>query len=331
MKYYKRHRIPRGFVFLNDKSTKVLQDKTRATQDYLVAADYIRVMPPALDYPETFELYDKAGFFSTVDQNGDRLALRSDVTVQVIKSFAHQLEVEAASNEVHRFYYTVPVFRNLKREYPPLREVIQSGAEIIGEKSELAIIELIELASEVFQGALGKDLHVVVSDVRINKALRKLITNKNQQIDFEQYVLFKNAPELAKLLESCGWTKEASLKLSREFLFPNPKGDLVKEIVSLIQGHHDKVKIQELSNTFLSCAKSLQMIVEKCAIPSKNIHWEPMLTRKTQYYSSFIFEGYIPDVSYPPLRGGSYDNLLREYSDYDLPASGFALDMNAFI
>lgn len=52
------------------------------------------------------------------------------------------------------------------------------------------------------------------------------------------------------------------------------------------------------------------------------------LVNKTDYYTGIIIKGYLQGHGAKVLSGGRYDKLISEFG-YDVPAVGFAVDVNA--
>lgn len=315
---FRRRTIPYGFPFLDHEQTYLLQQKTRQTQRLLSEAGCRRVMPGALDFPETFSLYETYDSFRLRDHLGDDLALRNDVTVQLIKGFANQLN--QAAGESYRYYYTVPVFRDIRRNYPALREVYQTGTEWIGFSEEEAINQLIRLADQIFKEVFEQPLLILVGDVRVYRLLSEYLADDS----LREVVLQRDAPSLTRLFRNKGWPAEAAYEVSLLLLFcPETSEEFMKRWVPAAS--HDA----GFSDNFVGAMQNVMNLYE--ALPGLPVQIEPLLIRKADYYSGLIFEGYVSDLSFAPLRGGAYDHLVSHFSNRDLPASGMALDISSLV
>ena len=318
---YKRKRNPPGFMFLDAQATKRLQSSNREAQQVLENAGFERVMPASIDYPETFTNI-QGRRFQFRDANGADLNLRNDVTVQVIKGYSNQLE--ESEQQIRKFFYTVPVFSD---EEGQLREVYQVGAEYIGENEEKSIPELIELSYKILTGAFNRNPMIIISDIRNFTILSKHVYSEF----LKENVRKKNAPELASLFIEKGYTAAVAGELSRALLYS-----------SLLPGETSWSQLEELGKKVTNEQKSfveeilaslekltdLARKMQKLNIP---VVCEPLKIRKADYYSGFLFEGYIEGLSFSPLRGGAYDNLVEEYSQRKMNASGFALDATSLV
>ena len=48
------------------------------------------------------------------------------------------------------------------------------------------------------------------------------------------------------------------------------------------------------------------------------------IVQSVHYYTGIVFKGICPNLGYPLLTGGRYDNLVQNYGK-DMPAVGFAM------
>lgn len=318
--HYRRRRVPYGLPFLDTKDTALLQEKSRAAQSLLDEKGYARIMPPSLDYPDAFELYERYDSFHTRDHLGVDLSLRNDVTVQVIKGFANILEEETGER---RLYYTVPVFRDISKSYPALREVYQIGAEAIGLESRLALRELMGLSITIMNQVFKSSFQLLLGDVRAYYLLEKFAGE-----DLHDIVRYKNAPMFARVLEKNNIEYARAEKIARLLFFRPADEKLFWENWEKEKSVFPSDLVEELENIWRETEKFAGECSDKMQV---NVRWEPLLIRKAAYYTGFIFEGYVQGLINPPLRGGSYDKLVAEYSARDVPASGFALDLSAMV
>ncbi len=313
---FRRKRPAYGFPFLDAKATRELEEKSRHAQGLLQAAGYERVMPPALDFPETFAVFESYDSFRLRDRLGEDLSLRSDVTVQIMKGFANLF---ARRELPQKIYYTVPVYRDIRRSYPSLREVWQVGAECIGLKSEQAIPELIRLALRIMDETFQIEFALLVSDIRALLAFERWLHNDS----LRDSLVNRNAPRFAAMMSAQSIGTHAANELARLLLYPP---------VSAVDFHVQWQALRDnlpatVVTTCEQCWEEGRRLVASLGDP--RVVFEPLLASKTFYYSGLFFEGYVPSLTQPPVRGGAYSELLREYSEMNLPAAGFAVDLSS--
>ncbi|MDH5717825.1 MAG: ATP phosphoribosyltransferase regulatory subunit [Spirochaetia bacterium] len=319
--------MPYGFSFLDTAASGRLQNKIRTTQEILIKDGYERVMPPMLDFPETFEVFENFEYFKVRDHLGEDLSLRNDVTVQVIKGYINEFEnIDIKNIKEKKLYYMAPVFRDIQKNYPALREVYQAGAEYIGCESKKAITNLIQLASNILKKVCDLRYEIIIGDIRIYRVLSKYLENQ----DLPKIIKDKNAPALATLFKEKGLSDKTSNKTSFFLLYAEEKNEWLKNWEELEKNYENewhKNILKEIKN-ISKFSLELNDILKEKKLP---VYWEPLLFRKVHYYTGFFFEGYTEKISSPILRGGSYDSLVSEYSNINLPASGFSLDISPLI
>ena len=329
---YQRKRLPYGFVFWDVRETRQLKERNLSAERILEKNHYQPVMPATVDFQDTFEVFGREDIFNLKDHLGDRLALRNDVTVQIIKGFCNQLERDDIGSEVSRYYYNVPVFTDVRKNYPSLREVQQLGAEVIGAASEDAIFEVILIADQILKNVFDIPYRLVLSDIRLFHYLEKSFPES----DFRSIVFRKDSDHLIQRMLAQGWDEESASLLSRNLLYCKGEKKL-NEAVDSIQNKLSKTSTNDTNEKKVFIGKIKELLSGltrfKNKLTSKGIpiDMEPLLLRKPKYYTGLLFEGYISDLSFPPLRGGSYDELISEYSNQNYPASGFALDMSSIL
>jgi len=326
MNDYQKYRVPYGFSFLGVEQTKTLQDKTRKAQQILLDNNYQRVMPSTLDYPETFQDFENYDSFQLRDGLGQDLALRNDVTVQVIKGFSNQMEVHEKSSDEIDLYYTVPVFKDIKRSYPTFREVYQIGAESIGVTSEKAVLKHIKIAHRILTECFDEKPIFLIGDIQAFQLFQK----EYNDIDLREIIRNKDSYSFTEILNQKGWTYQNAMEFSHLMLFSPEIEEWNERWNALLEKIVDPkitALMKKLENIFNNFSKEILSLNEN----KISIHWEPFLIRKTEYYTGLIYEGYIRNLSFPPLRGGTYDNLVNEYSNSNMPASGFALDVSSIV
>ena len=322
LEQFKRKRLPYGFTFLNVEETKNINKKSKLVESILTKAFYEPITPSTIDFSDTFEVFGRDDAFTLRDRLGDEISLRNDVTLQVIKGFSNQLESKFIKEDVSRYYYNVPVFKNIQKSYPTSREIRQIGAEVIGLQSEAAITELIILSDRIMKEVFKTPCKIILGNINIFNKFKKYL-NEQQLGDI---VLHKNTSKLSDFFYEQGLSKQDAFSLSRVLLLFESTQQL-KIVFNDILGKSKKLKpfLEEMYEELLQLDKMCSVIQNKNIL----VEVEPLFTCKFSYYSGLMFEGYVKGISYPPLRGGSYDSMMAYYSKENLPASGFAIDITS--
>ena len=322
---FKIKRLPYGFSFLNVEETRRFNTKSLEIQNILEAIHYEPITPSTLDFSDTFKVFGRNDAFTLKDRLGDDLSLRNDVTIQVIKGFSNQLESKFIKEDVSRYYYNVPVFKNIQKLYPTSREIRQVGTEIIGLKSELAIIESISIINTLMNDVFNQPYKLILGNVLIFDKLKQYLQVNN----LDAIILSKNTIKLSDLFIQSGFNSKDAFTLSKALLL-----NLHYNLNEILQNLLYDIQIPSIQSFLLELINSLKELERICGIlKEKNIPIvvEPILTCRFNYYSGLSFEGYVQGLSYPPIRGGSYDLMMQQYSQQSAPATGFALDMSSIL
>lgn len=319
---YKTHRSPYGFYFHDCKTTEKIDAITHVLEEKLKNENFKKIIPAAIDYPETFEIYNHTESIRFRDHLGEDLSLRNDATVSVIKGITNHLEYEKITASDHRYFYILPVYKDIKKNYPASREVLQLGVEWIGLQEDQAFPKLIDLASNLLKTIYDKNPTLLIGDVSIFYELSKKLNDP----DFKNIILHRDATALKQILEKKEWIHPASLV--NELLFPS---DDWFSIIKEINAECTNIDQREFLSFLLKTAEARTPQIEQLKAKYPETYFEPLLIRKADYYSGALFEFYLDGIQNSPLRGGSYDGLIKKYSYFDLPAAGFALDISSLI
>lgn len=310
-------RPPYGFPFLDVETTAFLEKKARLAQEILQKAGFARIMPPTVDFSETFSVYGGYPSFVLRDSLGENLSLRSDVTAQVMKALGNLFLKEKYPTKI---YYTVPIFRDIRKSYPSLREIWQVGAEIIGQDPKESIFELLALAVQIIEQVFSVEYTVLLGDIRACLVLEDALQEK----DLRQILLWRNAPRFAELLKN-KWNIQADLAEEIALLLLYPPAD-EKNFFEKWETKKDFFP-NKISHELESYWANLKKLKDNLQNPK--IKWEPLLGSATLYYSGWFFEFFITGLAHPPVRGGEYQELFEKYSQEKKPACGFAVDLSS--
>jgi len=139
--------------------------------DVLERAGFAEVVLPIIDYVEPYAaLADRDATrqsYRFVDREGDLVAIRSDFTPMVARALAPSMRAEELPL---RLFYRGDVIRCEASRLGVNREIFQIGAELVGDGSVEADIEMLRLAAALVREFNGKPT-IVYNDVSIAAAL----------------------------------------------------------------------------------------------------------------------------------------------------------------
>jgi ATP phosphoribosyltransferase regulatory subunit HisZ len=133
--------------------------------DLLEGAGFDEVLLPIIDYAEPYASIAspdaKRQSYRFVDRDGELVAIRSDFTPMVARALAPAID---SANLPLRVFYRGDVIRCEASRLGTNREMFQIGAEIIGDDSIDADVEVMELAASIVR-AFGLQPRIVYSNV----------------------------------------------------------------------------------------------------------------------------------------------------------------------
>jgi ATP phosphoribosyltransferase regulatory subunit HisZ len=128
-------------------------------------AGFDEVLLPIIDYAEPYAAIAspeaKRQSYRFVDRDGELVAIRSDFTPMLARALAPSI---SESDPPLRVFYRGDVIRCEASRLGSNREMFQMGAEIIGDDSTDADVEVVQLAASIVRD-LGREPRIVYTDV----------------------------------------------------------------------------------------------------------------------------------------------------------------------
>lgn len=306
----------RDFLFEEcDKRRNVERVLTRLFKEN----DYRKVMTPAIEFFDVFKS-DNTGIepeemFKLTDSKGRTTVLRPDNTMPIARMVATRLS--NASLPV-RLYYNQSVFVRAKALAGRLSEVAQSGVELIGDGSEDADIEVIEMAVESLKRCDLNSFKIEIGNAAFfNAILNKMDISDTERADIINLIEAKNYAALGDMLDRLGDNEQTRIIRRLPRLF----GD------ALVIDEAEKIYNDSDASKALSYLK--KVYERLCAAGLEDyIIIDLGLVNRSNYYTGVIFHGYAEGTGITVLSGGRYDNLLGEFG-MPAPAIGFAVEVSA--
>lgn len=257
---------------------------------------------PTVEYEET--LMGKYGeeeklIYSFETMGGDRLALRYDQTVPLVRVIAQWGPVGAQKIVLpFKRYQIQSAFRGENTQKGRYREFLQCDADIIGVSGALADAELLALAYEIFR-SLGLDVLIKIND-------RSLLSEFTP----------KHLSAIDKL------NKVGTDGVIAELTAKGMSGAESAQALAKIRSLEPSPELEEAINTF-----------EEMGYPKEALKFDPTLVRGLDYYTGIILEVVLkedPDSS-SLAGGGRYDKIIGQFTGIDIPANGFSIGFDRTI
>ncbi len=269
----------------------------------------------------TFEFFDvfsrevgtvpSRELYKFFDKEGNTLALRPDMTPSIARAVSKYFHDETPI----RLCYMGNTFINYDKYQGRLKETTQLGAELMGEESVSADVELLSVLVEALKAAGLEEFQVSVGQVEFFKALlkeagigseaeeslRRLISDKNRFAAEELLAGYELSPKLREtFLEMATLSGSAEALEKARALTDNPEA-----LKALGRLEHIYRGLKE---------KGFE----------KYISFDLSMLSKYNYYTGIVFRAYSYGYGEPVAKGGRYDTLLSHFGR-ELPAVGFAI------
>jgi ATP phosphoribosyltransferase regulatory subunit len=308
------HPIPPGTRDVLPDEMRELRRLNRRLIEVFEGSGYGEVSTPAIEYDEVLSRGDRpssASPYRFFDENGDLLALRSDMTVPIARLVATRF---ADAPLPLRLCYLASAYRAVLPQRGEMREFVQAGIELIGAPGAEGTAEVIGVLEAALDAA-GLDRAVI--GLGHADLYRNLLAEFGVEAEALDAVLARLATHdlvgLEAELEAAGIgpaATEACVALSQL-----RGGAEVLERAREIGG-------DAIERTTTRLQKTYETLVERGTADRVLIDFG--LLRDLGYYSGAIFEVYDPALGHVLGGGGRYDGFLANFG-VDLPAAGFSL------
>jgi ATP phosphoribosyltransferase regulatory subunit len=292
------------------RELRAISSRMRATFE---EAGYGEVHTPALEYEEVLRRGEEraAGArYRTFDEQGEVLALRSDMTIPIARVVAGRY---ADASPPLRFCYFAHAWRAVERGVGEPREFLQGGLELLGEGAPAGEAEVIALTVEALDAAGLRRHRIGVGD---GSLYRSLLSALGMPED-------RHLP----LLEALSRRDLVGLSMRVQAIdgLGAAERDLLMRLPELRGG---PAVLERAGGPVAEAVEGLRALhgrLEERGVADRVI-FDLGLVRELGYYTGAVFEVYDPAVGFALGGGGRYDELVGRFGR-DLPACGMALDI----
>jgi len=262
------------------------------------------------------------------------VALRFDLTVPLARVVAQYNDLP----KPFKRYQVGSVWRADKPDPGRFREFTQFDVDVVGTSSQLAEAEVI---SAVVKSLREIEVGEFVVNVNSRKVLNAVIEYSGISPDRAKDV-FRVLDKLNKIgMENIGLELTKGRRdVSGDFIpglgLTDANVSKIKDYLSLPKGDRKKV-LEELSGLLgeESCGdlKSLDGFLDAIELGSDVVSFDPTIARGLDYYTGPVFEVNLKDKpQFGSIAGGGrYDNLVKRFTDADLPAVGFSIGVDRLL
>ena len=305
-------RTPPGALDLTGDAARRRRALQRASMAVLEQAGYEELIPPTLEYQDTFLRAGGAGVAERLirfpDRDGRILALRYDFTASLARVAATTF---AGTAVPLRLCYSGTVYRQEPERGGRPREMLQVGAELLGQADLAADIEVVRLAIALLRAAGIGDFQINLGHVGIL------------------------APGLAALAEDLSadvrrWIDRKDRGSLRRAL-ADARGDAATlTVLPFVIGRRDALT-GALGVAPRAATPSLEQLLalDAALAPEERAHvvYDLGEVRGLEYYTGIHFEVFIAGAGRAAGAGGRYDELMARFGR-PMPAVGLSLDLD---
>lgn len=269
---------------------------------------------------EFFDIFNKEkgsapskNLYKFFDREGNTLVLRPDMTPSIARAYA---KYYMEDNMPIRFCYMGNTFINNAEHQGKLKETTHIGAELIGDNKSDADAETIALTIDALLKVGLKEFQIEIGHADYLKGLieaskvdeetaaylRELLSNKN----------YFGVEEIVSSLNIDNNIKEAFIKL------PEFVGS-----IEVIKKAKETVSVNELVENALDRLEKVYNILKVYGY-EKYISFDLGIVSDYQYYTGIVFSGYTYGTGDAIVKGGRYDDLLKQFGK-NSPSIGFCI------
>jgi ATP phosphoribosyltransferase regulatory subunit len=307
--------LPDGIEEVLPVPAAKVEQLRRQLLDLYASWGYQLVIPPLVEFTESLLIglgrdIDMLTFRVTDQVSGRNMGIRADITPQVARIDAHSLP----SDGVSRFCYAGSVLHTRPTSLLASRSPIKLGAELYGDTSLQADIEVMSLMLETLSAAGLEEITLDLGHVGI---YRSLLVDAGLDEEQEQRVFDalqrKSRPDLEQVLaavedEQC---RQRLLQLAATH------GD----VSVLDQIDYADAAVEQLREVSAAITQRY---------PQVKIYFDLCELRGYHYHTGLVFAAYVPGFGQALANGGRYDDV-GEVFGRARPATGFNTDLKAVL
>lgn len=286
--------------------------------DVVALYGYAPIVTPIFELADVIErglpAVDRRDLLRFVEPDtGEVALLRPDITPQVARIVATTLRGKPAP---YRLAYEGTVIRRRRGRARLQRQIYQLGGECIGPAGPAADVEVIEVAARAAEATGLTDYRIELAQVRLGRAAISSVPESIRDAIAESLAR-KDAHSMEQELASARVPKAArSELLALTELWGDV--DVLRRARKVLTGKRNAADLDEL-----------EAVVDRLGSVGLRgaIGVDLGELRGQAYYTGVSFTLLADGPGEPVGAGGRYDSLLQRF-DVDLPATGFALDLD---
>ncbi len=312
--------LPEGIEEVLPQQAARFESMRRMLLDLYASWGYELVIPPTIDFIES--LLTGTGHdldlqtFKLVDQmSGRTLGMRADMTPQVARIDAHQLQRDVPT----RLCYIGTVLRTRPESIGDSRSPLQVGAELYGHAGVESEVEIIGLMLQTFAAMDIDDIYLDLGNVDIYRGLARQ-AGLSKQVEGQLFEMLqrKAVTEINSLLDSLDLEDNVKAMLSGLSSLNGDKSVFAKARKLLADADasvHQAIDYLE---------KTAELMWRRYG--DITVHFDLSELHGYHYKTGVVFAAFVPQRGQAIARGGRYDDIGKIFGRARA-ATGFSTDL----
>lgn len=282
---------------------------------------YRAIATPTLEYYETVgaesAILDQQ-LFKLLDQQGNTLVLRPDMTAPIARLAASSLKNEAYPL---RLTYKTNLYRAQQKEGGRPAEFEQIGVELVGDGTTSADAEVIALMVATLKKAGLEKFKIAIGHIGyVNSLLLEIVGNEERANVLRRFLYEKNYVGFRQHVKSLPLSSIDESRLLQLLTLSGGK-EKIAEAHELAQSESSKNALKKLEKLW---------DVLECFGVTEYIKIDLNLVMHMSYYTGIVFEAYSSNLGVPLGSGGRYDELLAKFNR-PAQATGFGIRLDLLV
>lgn len=301
--------LPQGFRDHVSFDTNVEHEYKNKIIDFFISNGFDLVKAPLIEFLNN---ENKNCFIVQTKKNEQKLALRDDITPQIIRIASSRLKNK--TRPIKLCYYG-EVLRKTGSMLRPERQFLQVGSEIIGSSNIFADIEIIKLAYQSLSRIGVKNITIELTSKIFLEELFSKINNFNILNKLKYFIKQKDSKNSLTLLKN----DEDKAFLKNLFSFTSESKKSNQKIYKLAISEKSKREIENINiiTSSIKLKKDDNFIYDFTDIDNKN------------YHNGIKFTFFAKNVRGEVASGGRY--TLKDNNNNDEMAVGFTCFMDTVL
>ena len=295
-----------------------MDDVCGSIEQVFVKRGFKKVITPGIEFYDVFSVdcsgIDQQDMYKMTDNKGRLLVARPDSTLPIARMVSTRLKNSILPV---RLYYKQAVYRNNPTLTGKRNEFMQMGVELLGVKGLRADLEVLTTAVSSLKSVAG-DFRIELGHAEVFDALSdELDIDEDYKERIRVSIESKNYSALNNLLDKLEPCRAVSAIRSLPSLFGGD--EVFEKAAEICAGTKAESALEYLHHIYSKL--SPLGLGEKLII-------DLGLVQRNDYYTGFVFAGYVSGIGDAVVTGGRYDELLSRFGE-SMGAAGFAIDTDA--